>query len=121
MFTYSFEILSSVDTSTTTTENTIKLGVNKDTWKIFTNFLTMNIDFYQYKRLNIDPHDDLRERNKDNHSIEDSPYYVMKVLKESECSKCFRQEIKMAKKLKEFNDLNKFHLFFQDILYSLSS
>ncbi|CAF4818151.1 unnamed protein product [Rotaria sp. Silwood1] len=121
MFTYSFEILSSVDTSTTTTENTIKLGVNKDTWKIFTNFLTMNIDFYQYKRLNIDPHDDLLERNKDNHSIEDSPYYVMKVLKESECSKCFRQEIKMAKKLKEFNDLNKFHLFFQDLLYSLSS
>ncbi|CAF4727512.1 unnamed protein product [Rotaria sp. Silwood1] len=142
MFTYSFEILSSVDTSTTTTENTRKLGVNKDTWKIFTNFLTMNTDFYQYARLKIDPHDDLLgdrymitkklgigvssmvyllEKNEDNHSIEDSPYYVMKVLKESECSKCFRQEIKMAKKLKEFNDLNKFHLFFQDILYSLSS
>ncbi|CAF1417820.1 unnamed protein product [Rotaria sp. Silwood1] len=61
MFTYSSETLSSIDTSTTvtTTENTRKLDVNKDTWKIFTNFLTMNTDFYQYTRLNIDPHDDL--------------------------------------------------------------
>ncbi|CAF2833729.1 unnamed protein product [Rotaria sp. Silwood2] len=142
MFTNSFEVLSSIDTSTTTTENTRKLGVNKDTWKIFTNFLTMNIDFYQYKRLNIDPNDDLLgnrymitkklgfgvssmvyllERYKDNHSVEDSPHYVMKVLKDNKFSKCFRQEIEMAKKLKEFNDLNKFHLFFQDILYPLSS
>ncbi|CAF5154749.1 unnamed protein product [Rotaria sp. Silwood1] len=61
MFTYSSETLSSIDTSTTvtTTENARKLDVNKDTWKIFTNFLTMNTNFYQYTRLNIDPHDDL--------------------------------------------------------------
>ncbi|CAF2711151.1 unnamed protein product [Rotaria sp. Silwood2] len=144
MFTYSSEILSSIDTSTTatTTENTRKLEINKNTWKIFTNFLTMNTDFYQYTRLNIDPHDDLLsgrymitkklgfgvssmvyllEKNEDNHSVEDSPHHVMKILKTSEYSKCFRKEVKIAKKLKQFNDLNKFHLFFQDIIYSLSS
>ncbi|CAF3827458.1 unnamed protein product [Rotaria sp. Silwood1] len=102
----------------------------------------MNIDFYQYTRLNIDPHDDLLgdrymitknlgfgvssivyllEKNEDNHSVEDSQYYVMKILKQSKYSECFQEEIEMTKKLKEFNDLNKFHLFFQDILYSLSS
>ncbi|CAF3897947.1 unnamed protein product [Rotaria sp. Silwood1] len=143
MFTYSSEALSSIDTSTiTTTENTRKLGVNKNTWKIVTNFLTMNIDFYQYTRLNIDPNNDLLrdrymitkklgigvssmvyllEKNEDNHSVEDSPHYVMKILKESKYSECFLNEVEMAKKLKRFNDLNKFHLFFQDILYPLSS
>ncbi|CAF3900368.1 unnamed protein product, partial [Rotaria sp. Silwood1] len=34
MFTYSSEVLSSIDTSTTT-ENTRKLSVNQDAWKIF--------------------------------------------------------------------------------------
>ncbi|CAF3248316.1 unnamed protein product [Rotaria sp. Silwood2] len=142
MFTYLSESLLSIEKSTTTTEYTRKLGVNKDTWKIFTNFLTMNINFYQYTRLNIDPNDDLLgdrymiikklgigltsmvyllKKNENNHSVEDSPHHVMKILKESEYSECFLQEVKMTKKLKEFNDLNKFHLFFQDILYPLSS
>ncbi|CAF3709993.1 unnamed protein product [Rotaria socialis] len=141
MFTYSSETLSSIDASTTT-ENRRKLGVNKDTWKTFINFLTMNTDFYQYKGLKIDPNDDLLgdrymitkkigfgtssmvyllEKNEDNHSVDDLPHYVMKILKETKYSKCFLNEVKMAKKLKRFNDLNKFHLFFQDILYPLSS
>ncbi|CAF5122213.1 unnamed protein product, partial [Rotaria sp. Silwood1] len=102
----------------------------------------MKIDFYQYTRFNIDSHDDLLgdrymiikelgigltsmtylfKKNENNHSIEDSQYYVMKILTQNKYSKCFLQEIEMTKKLKEFNDLNKFHLFFQDILYSLSS
>src|SRR5690348_2242429 len=58
MFNYFSETLSSIGTSTIT-ENTRKLSVNKDIWKIFLNFFTMNIDFYQYKGLNIDPNDDL--------------------------------------------------------------
>ncbi|CAF3856002.1 unnamed protein product, partial [Rotaria sp. Silwood1] len=141
MFNYLSETLSSIDISTTI-ENTRKLSVNKDTWKIFINFLTMKIDFYQYTRFNIDSHDDLLgdrymiikelgigltsmtylfKKNENNHSIEDSQYYVMKILTQNKYSKCFLQEIEMTKKLKEFNDLNKFHLFFQDILYSLSS
>ncbi|CAF5071564.1 unnamed protein product, partial [Rotaria sp. Silwood1] len=142
MFTYSSDVLSSMNTSITTTEYTRKLDVNKHTWKIFTNFLTMNIDFYQYTRLNIGPHDDLLadrymiikklgisltsmiylfKKNENNHSVEDSQYYVMKILKESKYSECFLQEVKMTKKLKQFKNLNKFHLFFQDILYPLSS
>jgi hypothetical protein len=85
-----------------TTENTRKLGVNEDTWKIITNFLTMDTDFYQYKRLNIDPNDDLLgdrymitkklgssvssivyllKQNEDSNSVEDSPKNVMKILK----------------------------------------
>ncbi|CAF3904564.1 unnamed protein product [Rotaria sp. Silwood1] len=141
MFTYSSETLSSINMSTTT-ENIRKLDVNKDTWKIFTNFLTMNTDFYQYTRLKIEPHDNLLDnryiitkklgsgvssivyllkKTEDNHSVEDSPHYVMKILKESKYSKCFRKEFKIPKRLKQFNDLNKFHLFFQDIIYPLSS
>ncbi|CAF3369654.1 unnamed protein product [Rotaria socialis] len=140
MFTYLSETLSSIDMSTT--ENTRKLGVNEDTWKIITNFLTMDTDFYQYKRLNIDPNDDLLgdrytitkklgsgvssivyflKQNEDNHSVEDSPCHVMKILKKSEYSKCFRKEVIIAKRLKRFNDLNKFHLFFQDIIHPMSS
>ncbi|CAM4743378.1 unnamed protein product [Rotaria magnacalcarata] len=140
MFTYLSETLSSIDMSTT--ENTRKLGVNEDTWKIITNFLTMDTDFYQYKRLNIDPNDNLLgdrymitkklgsgvssivyflKQNEDNLSVEDSPYHVMKILKQSEYSKCFRKEVIIAKRLKRFNDLNKFHLFFQDILHPMSS
>ncbi|CAF1638342.1 unnamed protein product [Rotaria magnacalcarata] len=140
MFTYLSETLSSIDMSTT--ENTRKLGVNEDTWKIITNFLTMDTDFYQYKRLNIDPNDDLLgdryiitkrlgsgassivyflEQNEDNHSVEDSPCHIMKILKQSEFSKCFQKEVIIAKRLKRFNDLNKFHLFFQDILHPMSS
>ncbi|CAF3388968.1 unnamed protein product [Rotaria socialis] len=140
MFTYLSETLSSIDMSTT--ENTRKLGVNGDTWKIITNSLTMDTDFCQYKRLNIDPNDDLLgdrytitkklgsgvssivyflKQNEDNHSVEDSPCHVMKILKQSEYSKCFRKEVIIAKRLKRFNDLNKFHLFFQDILHPMSS
>ena len=125
-----------------TTENTRKLGVNEDTWKIITNFLTMDTDFYQYKRLNIDPNDDLLgdrymitkklgsgvsstvyflKQNEDNHSVADSPYHIMKILKNKKYSECFQKEVKIPKRLKRLNDLNKFHLFFQDILYPMSS
>ncbi|CAF4005588.1 unnamed protein product [Rotaria sordida] len=141
MFIYSSEVLSSIDMSTTT-ENTRKLSVNKDTWKIFINFLTMNIDFYQYKRLNIDPNDDLLgnrymitkklgygatsivyllEKKKDNHSAEDSSHYVIKILTRNERSECFLNEVKITKKLKRFKDSNNFHLFFQNILDQPSS
>ncbi|CAF5064303.1 unnamed protein product, partial [Rotaria sp. Silwood1] len=58
MFNYLSETLSSIDTSTIT-ENKRKLGVNKDTWKIFIQFLTMNFWNYYYNVLEIDPNDDL--------------------------------------------------------------
>ncbi|CAF3410211.1 unnamed protein product [Rotaria socialis] len=37
-----------------------KRNLNKETWKIFTTYLTMNPNFYQYTTLNINPLDDLR-------------------------------------------------------------
>ncbi|CAF3888501.1 unnamed protein product [Rotaria sp. Silwood1] len=63
----------------------------------------------------------LLEKNEDNHLVEDSPHHVMKILKENKYSKCFQKEVQMSKRLKRFNNLNKFHLFFQAILYLLSS
>ncbi|CAF5065095.1 unnamed protein product, partial [Rotaria sp. Silwood1] len=58
MFNYLSEILSSIDTSTIT-ENKRKLGVNKDTWNIFIEFLTMDFCYYYYEGLQINPDDDL--------------------------------------------------------------
>ncbi|CAF3483341.1 unnamed protein product [Rotaria socialis] len=130
MFSYSSETLSATDKSR-------KLCVNKDTWAIFTKFLTMNSEFYEYTRLNIDPHDDLLadqyhiikelgngltsmiyllEENKNKYSAEDSRNHVMRILKESEDSYLFSNEIKIIEHLKQFNDSSKFQLFFQDIL-----
>ncbi|CAF2104946.1 unnamed protein product [Rotaria magnacalcarata] len=131
MFSYSSETLSATDKSR-------KLCVNKDTWKIFTKFLTMNSEFYEYTRLNIDPHDDLLadqyhimkelgngltsmifllEENENEYSAEDPPNHVMKILKESEDSYLFSNEIKIIERLKQFNHSSKFQLFFQDILH----
>ncbi|CAM2729668.1 unnamed protein product [Rotaria socialis] len=133
MFSYSSETLSATDKSR-------KLCVNKDTWAIFTKFLTMNSEFYEYTRLNIDPHDDLladqyhiikqlgngltsmiylleENENENEYSAEDSPNHVMRILKESEDSYLFSNEIKIIEQLKQFNDSSKFQLFFQDILH----
>ncbi|CAF5041271.1 unnamed protein product [Rotaria sp. Silwood1] len=101
MFNYLSETLSSIDTSAIT-ENKRKLGVNKDTWEIFITFLTMYFCYYHYEGLKIYPDDDLLgdrymitkklvnghnsmvyllEKIEDNHSTEDSPHYVMKILR----------------------------------------
>ncbi|CAF4356899.1 unnamed protein product, partial [Rotaria sordida] len=63
----------------------------------------------------------LLEKNEDNHLAEDSSHYVMKILKKSEFSECFLNEVKIAKKLKRFKDSNKFDLFFQNIIDQPSS
>ncbi|CAF4935735.1 unnamed protein product [Rotaria sp. Silwood1] len=141
MFNYLSETLSPIDMSAIT-ENKRKLGVNKDTWKMFIEFLTMDFAYYHYEGLKIRPIDDLLgdrymitkklingyksmvyllEKNEDNHSAEDSPHSVMKILKTNRDSKYLLNEIKIAKILKRFNDSNKFHLFFQNIINRPSS
>ncbi|CAF3866132.1 unnamed protein product [Rotaria sp. Silwood1] len=116
--------------------------LNEVIWKIFTIFLTMSDNFYEYATLNINPRDDLfdcrymirkklgigltsmvylLEKKEDNYLIEDSPHYVMKILKENNYSEYFLTEIKITEKLKQFDNSNKFYLFFQDILSPLLS
>ncbi|CAF2799857.1 unnamed protein product [Rotaria sp. Silwood2] len=118
LFSYLSETLSSTGESRKRI-NTVnsKLCANKDTWKIFTKFLTMNSEFYEYTRFNIDPHDDLLadqyliikglgkgltsmiyllEKNENKYSVEESPHHVMKILKESADSKLFSNEIKIT-------------------------
>ncbi|CAF3773110.1 unnamed protein product [Rotaria sp. Silwood1] len=58
MFNYLPATALSIDTITTT-EQLRQAYVNKDTWNIFTKFLTMNANFYEYTQLNINPLDDL--------------------------------------------------------------
>ncbi|CAF1481836.1 unnamed protein product [Rotaria sp. Silwood1] len=141
MFNYLSETLSSIDTSTIT-ENKRKLAVNKDTWKIFIKFLTMDFGYYDYDGLQIEPNDDLLadrymitkklgnryksmvyllEKNQDNHSTEDSQHYVMKILKTDTDSEYLLNEVKITKILKRFNNSNKFYLFFQNIIDRPSS
>ncbi|CAF3778907.1 unnamed protein product [Rotaria sp. Silwood1] len=140
MFSCLSETLSSTDESRKRRKekSSRNLCVNKDTWKIFTKFLTMNSEFYEYTRFNIDPHDNLLadqyliikglangltsmiyllEKNENEYSVEESPHPIMKILKESEDSNLFSNEIKITEQLKQFNDSKIFHLFFQDILH----
>ncbi|CAF4918046.1 unnamed protein product [Rotaria sp. Silwood1] len=140
MFNYLSETLSSIDTSVIT-ENKRKLGVNKDTWKMFIKFL-MVFGYYDYEGLEIEPNDDLLgdrymltkklvngyntmsyllEKNQDNHSTEDSSHYVMKILETNGDSELLLNEVKITKILKRFNNSNKFHLFFQNIIDRPSS
>jgi hypothetical protein len=62
MYHYSSKTSSNFAATTTTTLSTQysnKLYLDKHTWIIFTKFLIMNMDFYQYITLNINPTDDL--------------------------------------------------------------
>ncbi|CAM4784273.1 unnamed protein product [Rotaria magnacalcarata] len=123
-------------------QNITNLTINKDSWKIFTKFLTMNYEFYQYRRLNIDPCDDLLtnrymiskrlgngltstvyllEKIINKSSVKTLSFYVIKILTNNSYAKYFTTEMKITKELKKFHNSKKFNLYFQDILYSLSS
>ncbi|CAF1497162.1 unnamed protein product, partial [Rotaria sordida] len=113
--------------------------LNEATWKIFTNFLTMNKEFYEFTALNINPHDDLLdykyhirkklgngltsmvyllEKNENNSLNNDTEQCVMKICKTSLYKEWFLNELTITNQLKQLNDLNKFNSFFQDILHS---
>ncbi|CAF3932652.1 unnamed protein product, partial [Rotaria sp. Silwood1] len=141
MFHYLSETSSSID-MITTNEQLRKAYFNKDTWKIFTKFLTINIDFYDYIALNINPLDDLLgdrynirrklgrgtikmvfllEKNEDNYSNDDLQHCVMKILTHSAYMPYMPNEVKTIQQLKQMNNLDKFNLFFEDLLYASPS
>ena len=112
-----------------------KKSLKNDTWTIFLNFLTMNVDFYGYTRLDINPQDDLLadkytitkrlgsgltsivyllQKSCNNHSRNYSSCCVIKVLRQDTNFE-FLNEIEITKQLKQLDDSDKFHLFFQDI------
>ncbi|CAF4984225.1 unnamed protein product [Rotaria sp. Silwood1] len=130
------------DKSRKTIKHSRNLCINKDTWKVFIRFLTMNCDFYEYTHLDIDPYDNLLcneymitkrlgygftskvyllKQIKCEHQTENLKKYVMKISKNSSYKQYFLNEFQIIQKLKQSNNLDKFNLYFQDILSTLSS
>ncbi|CAF3744255.1 unnamed protein product [Rotaria socialis] len=116
-----------------------KRKLNKEAWEIFTKFLTMNPDFYQYTTLNINPLDDLRGdrysisrklgtgvtsmayslvKKQDNYLIDDVENCVIKISKRTTCSESLINELKIIEQLKQSNNQNKFDLFFENVIDS---
>jgi hypothetical protein len=116
-----------------------KRKLNKEAWEIFTTFLTMNPDFYQYTTLNINPLDDLRGdrysisrklgtgvtsmvyslvKKQDNYLIDDVENCVIKISKRTTCSESLINELKIIEQLKQSNNQNKFDLFFENVIDS---
>ncbi|CAF1385272.1 unnamed protein product, partial [Rotaria sordida] len=136
MFNYSCKISS---INTTTTEQITNIDFNENGWKLFTKFLTMNNDFYQYTALYINPSIDLLgqrynikkklgnslssmvyllKKNENNYSNDDLQCLVMKICTRSLYLHLFKNEFEIIKQLKQLNNPNKFNLFFEDILNS---
>ncbi|CAF2065568.1 unnamed protein product [Rotaria magnacalcarata] len=130
------ETSSSADTMITN-EEWKKIYLNQVTWKIFTNFLTMNDNFYEYTVLNIDPSIDLLYdrynirkklgngltsmvyllvKNENNSLNDDIKQCVMKISKSSLYTEYFLNEVTITNELKQLNS-DKLNLFFQDILH----
>lgn len=131
---------------TTTTDNTntsIEVSkqscLNKDGWNMLVKFLTMNETFYNYTTFNLNTDDYLRKdryciirklgkgltgrvyllkKNCDNNLTNDDPICVLKISKNNLYSKLMLNEVKIIRKLKEFDKSNKFNLFFEDIIES---
>ncbi|CAF1427813.1 unnamed protein product [Rotaria sordida] len=130
------------DMSRKTIKHSENLCINKDTWKLFITFLRMNSDFYEYSHLNINPYDNLLcnkymitkrlgngftskvyllKQIKCKHRKENLQNYVVKISKNSSYKQYFLNEFEIIQKLKQSNNLDKFNLYFQDILSTLSS
>ncbi|CAF4116814.1 unnamed protein product, partial [Rotaria sp. Silwood2] len=127
MFINYSETLSSVDMSITN-EEWRKKYLNEVTWNIFTNFLTMKKNFFEYNMLNIDPCDNLLDnkyeiieklgdgltsmvyllRNDENISLnDDKKLHVIKISKSSLFEEHFLNEITITNELKQLNDVKK--------------
>ncbi|CAF1223875.1 unnamed protein product [Rotaria sordida] len=138
MFNY-WSQTSPVVPSMTTAEQANYRYLNKDTWKLFTKFLTMNTDFYEYEALYINPRDylfankyNIRKKlgngatsmvyllvkNEDNLLINDLHQCVIKICKDDESANLFINEVKIIEKLRQLNISNQFDKFFENILDS---
>ncbi|CAF3880265.1 unnamed protein product [Rotaria sp. Silwood1] len=109
---------------------------NRDAWKIFIKFLTMDWNFYEYRMLNVKPDDYLYadkfniktrigngltsmvyllEKNVDNLSIIDPRSLVLKICKKDIYREYLKNEYEILKMLKQSNNSNNFDLFFEDV------
>ncbi|CAF1546660.1 unnamed protein product, partial [Rotaria sordida] len=130
-------VSSSVTGSSVREKQTIeKFNFNDETVKLFTKFFIMDPNFYQYTRLNINPndylHDDIFYITMKSgfgatsivyllENIKNNKGAVLKISKHDDYSVYFQNEVQILKKLKKFNILNKFDLFFENIIDSSSS
>ncbi|CAF4149523.1 unnamed protein product [Rotaria sordida] len=118
MFDYLFNVTPSMKmfkTNTSFIEESKNISLNKETWIIFTKFLIMHKDFYEYTTLNIN----------DIHTVLSNRYSIMKTLGKcstsnfylhNEYSSLYLNEIKIIKELKKLNISNNFNLFFEDVI-----
>ncbi|CAF2834446.1 unnamed protein product [Rotaria sp. Silwood2] len=130
-------VSSSVTGSSVREKQTIeKFNFNDETVKLFIKFFIMDPNFYQYTRLNINPndylHDDIFHITMKSgfgatsivyllQNIKSNKGAVLKISKHDDYSVYFQNEVQILKKLKKFNILNKFDLFFENIIDSSSS
>ncbi|CAM4967152.1 unnamed protein product [Rotaria socialis] len=140
-FDYLFDVTPSMHILTTNTSiigQSKNISLNKETWIIFTKFLIMQKDFYEYTTLNISYIDILLpnrysiekklgkgstsnvyllEKTESNTCIDDPEHYVIKICRQNEYSLLYLNEMKMINELKRLNISNKFYLFFEDIIH----
>ncbi|CAF3987439.1 unnamed protein product [Rotaria sordida] len=130
-------VSSSVTGSSVREKQTIeKFNFNDETVKLFIKFFIMDPNFYQYTRLNINPndylHDDIFYITMKSgfgatsivyllENIKNNKGAVLKISKHDDYSVYFQNEVQILKKLKKFNILNKFDLFFENIIDSSPS
>ncbi|CAF1617396.1 unnamed protein product [Rotaria magnacalcarata] len=140
-FDYLFDVTPSMHILTTNTSiigQSKNISLNKETWIIFTKFLIMQKDFYEYTTLNISYIDILLpnrysiekklgkgstsnvyllEKTESNTCIDDPEHCVIKICRQNEYSLLYLNEMKMINELKRLNISNKFNLFFEDIIH----
>ncbi|CAF0956718.1 unnamed protein product [Rotaria sordida] len=140
MFDYLFNVTPSMKmfkTNTSFIEESKNISLNKETWIIFTKFLIMHKDFYEYTTLNInDIHTVLSnrysimktlgkcstsnfyllEKTKNNIYSNDTEHCIIKIYRHNEYSSLYLNEIKIIKELKKLNISNNFNLFFEDVI-----
>ncbi|CAF5139127.1 unnamed protein product [Rotaria sp. Silwood1] len=122
--------------TTTINKQLRQIDLNKDTWIIFTKFLIMSIDFYQYttliesdiNKLFNNKYDIIRklgsgltsnvyllEKNQNNNCLDYGQQCVIKICKQTKYLSLYLNEIKI---MKELNISNRFNLFFENIIDS---
>ncbi|CAF2142305.1 unnamed protein product, partial [Rotaria magnacalcarata] len=139
MFDYSPESIRTKDMTMTTNQQSKRIYLHKNTWIIFTKLLIMDMDmgFYQYTTLNLNYIGNLLneryyikrklgrnptsnvyflEKNPNNIDKDDEKHCAIKICTQTKYL-FYLNEIKIIQDLKQLNVSNKFHLFFEDIIY----
>ncbi|CAF3069203.1 unnamed protein product, partial [Rotaria sp. Silwood2] len=117
MLDYSFKEIRKTNMKTTTINKQLRqIYLNKDTWIIFTKFVIMNIDFYQYTTLIENDINKLFNNKYDIiRKLDYGQQCVIKICKQTKYLSLYLNEIKI---MKELNISNRFNLFFENIIDS---